>query len=55
MDVPEATAAPIPLMEPVIATVISTSMGRDQRMDAVYVSTVTASIEIMNLEAPQWW
>ena len=52
MDVPEASAAPILLMEPTIAMVISTSMGRDQRMDAVYVSTVTASMEIMNLEAP---
>ena len=41
-------------MEPTIATVISTSMGRDQRTGAVYVSTVPASMEIMNLEAPQW-
>ena len=35
MDVPEASAVPIPLMEPTIAMVISTSMGRDQRMGAV--------------------
>ena len=46
---------PILLMEPAIATVISTSMGRDQRTGAVYVSTMTAYMEIMNLEAPQWW
>ena len=39
-------------MEPTIAMVISTSMGRDQRMGAVYVSTVTALMEIMNSEAP---
>ena len=31
MDVPETSAGPIPLMEPTIAMVISTSMGRDQR------------------------
>ena len=39
-------------MEPMMAMVISTSMGRGQRMGAVYVSTVTASMKIMNLEAP---
>ena len=54
MDVPETSVALILLMEPAITMVISTSMGRDQRMGAVYVSTVTASMEIMNLEAPQW-
>ena len=54
MDVPETGAAPIPLMEPAIAMVISTSMGMDQRMGVVYVSTVTALMEIMNLEASQW-
>ena len=52
MDVPETGVAPIPLIEPMIAMVISSSMGRDQSMGAVYVSTVTALIEIMNLEAP---
>ena len=51
MDVPETSVAPIPLMEPMIATVISTSMGRDQRMGAVYVLTMTTSMEIMNVEA----
>ena len=52
MDVHEASKAPIPLTEPAIAMVVSTSMGRDQRMGAVHVSTVTASMEILNLEAP---
>ena len=52
MDIPETSAAPILLMEPKIAMVISTSMGRDQRMGTVYVLTVTALMKIMNLEAP---
>ena len=52
MDVPEAGVAPIPPIESMIATVISTSMGRDQRTGAVYVSTVTALMGVMNLEAP---
>ena len=52
MDVPEAGATPILPIEPMIATVISTSVGRDQRMGIVYVSTMTALMGIMNLEAP---
>ena len=52
MDVPETRAAPILLMEPAIAMVISTSMGRDQRMGTVYVLTMTTLMGIMNLEAP---
>ena len=55
MDVPEASMVPIPVMEPAIAMVISTSMGRDQGMYSVCLLTVTALIEIMNLEVPQWW
>ena len=55
MDVPEAGATPIPPIEPMITTVISTSMGRDQRMGTVYVLTMTASMGIMNMEPPQWW
>ena len=43
--------APIPPIEPMIATMISTSMGRDQRIGAVYVSTMTTLMGIMNLEA----
>ena len=53
MDAPEVSAGPSPLMEPTVAMVITTSMGKDQRMGAACVlSTVTASMEIMNLEAP---
>ena len=52
MDAPEVSVAPVLLMEPAVAMVISTSMGKDQRMGAACVSTVTASMEIMNLEAP---
>ena len=51
MDVLQTCVAHIPLIEPAIATVISTSMGRDQRMGTVYVLTVTALLGIMNLEA----
>ena len=54
VDVHEASASPIPLMEPMIAMVVSTSMGRDQRMGAVHVSSVTALMKILDLEAPQW-
>ena len=52
MDVPDAGAAPILPIEPTIATVISTSMERDQRMGTVYVSIITTSMGIINLEAP---
>ena len=52
MDVPETSAALIPLIEPEIAIVISTSMEWDQKMGTVYVLTMTTSIEIMNLEVP---
>ena len=52
MDAPEVSAAPIPPMEPTTATVISTSMGKDQTMGAACMSSVTTSMEIMNLEVP---
>ena len=55
MDVHEASKAPLPLTEPTIAMVVSNSVVRDQRMGAVQVLTVTALMEILNLEAPQWW
>ena len=51
MDVPEASVAPILPIEPMIATLISTSMGRGQRMGAVYVLTMTTLMGIMNLKA----
>ena len=50
MDALEVSVVPILLMEPTVAAVISTSMGKDQRMGAACVSIVTASMEIMNLE-----
>ena len=52
MDAHEVSAAPVPLMELTVATVISTSMGKDQRIDAACVSIVTALMEIMNLGDP---
>ena len=51
MGSPETSVAQIPLMEPTIMMVISTSMGQDQVTDEVYVSTMTASMGITNLGA----
>ena len=39
-------------VEPAVATVISTTMCQDQTMGAVYLSTITTSMGLMNLEAP---
>ena len=52
MDSPEASAPPVLQGEPTVARVVSTTMGQDQIMGTVYVSTITASIEVMKLEAP---
>ena len=52
MDVPETGVAPLQQKEPTITMVISTYMGWDKKMGTVYVSTMTASMEIMVLEAP---
>ena len=52
MDVPEAGVVLILPTEPAIATKISTSVGRDERMDTVYMSTMTTLMGIMNLEPP---
>ena len=35
-----------------VATVTSTTMCQDQIMGAIYLSTVTTSMGLMNLEAP---
>ena len=51
MDAPGVSADPVPPREPTVATVISTSMEKDQGMGAACVSTVTDSMEILNLEA----
>ena len=50
VDVPEAGVVPTPLIQPTITTVISMPVGRDERMGTVYMSTMNASMEIMNLE-----
>ena len=39
-------------MEPTLATVISTTMCQDQTVGTIYLSTVTTSMGLMNLEAP---
>ena len=39
-------------MDPAIATVVSTTLGRDQRMGIIHVSTVTTSMDILNLGGP---
>ena len=39
-------------MEPAVETVISTTMCHDQTTGAVYLSTVTTPMGLMNLEAP---
>ena len=52
MDSPETSVALVPLVEPAVATVVSTTVGQDQIKGSVYVSTITASIEFMKLEAP---
>ena len=51
MDSPETCAALVLLVEPVVDMVVSTTMGRDQIMGTIYVLTITASIEVMKLEA----
>ena len=38
--------------ESAVATVISTTMCQDQTMGAIYLSTVTTSMGLMNLEVP---
>ena len=52
MDSPETSVALVPLVEPAVAMVVSTTMGQDQIMGAIYVSTMTTSTEVMKLEAP---
>ena len=52
MDSHETSAAPVPQVEPAVAMVVFTTMGQDQIMGTVYVSTVTASIEVMKLGGP---
>ena len=51
MDAPGASNATMPLLEPRLRTVISTLVGRCPSMGTIFMSTFTASMEIMNLEA----
>ena len=46
MDGPDTSVAPVPLVEATVAMVVSTTMGQDQIMGIIYVSTVTTSIEV---------
>ena len=52
VDSPLTGASQELLAEPTVATVISTTMCQDQTTGAVYLSMVTTSMGLMNLEAP---
>ena len=52
IDHPQSGVAQELLVEPTVAMVISATMCKDQTMGAIYLSTVTASMGLMNLEAP---
>ena len=52
VDSPQTRASQELSVEPTVVTVISTTMCQDQTMSAIYLSTVTTSIGLMNLEAP---
>ena len=52
IDHPQSGVAEELLVEPAVATVISTTMCKDGTTGAIYMSTVTASMGLMNLEAP---
>ena len=51
-DSPQSGASHELSVEPTVATVISTTMCQDQNMGAIYLSTVTTSMGLMNLKAP---
>ena len=52
VDHPQSGVAQELLVDPAVATVISATMCQDWTMGAIYLSTVTASMGLMNLEAP---
>ena len=52
MNSPGASKAPISLLEPGLRMAISTSVGRCPSMGIIFMSTLTSSMEVMNLEAP---
>ena len=51
MDAPGASKAPISLLEPSLRMVMSTSVGRCPSTGTIFMSTLTTSMEVMNLEA----
>ena len=52
IDHPWSGVAQELLVEPAVAMVISTTMCKDWTMGTIYLSTVTASMGLMNFEAP---
>ena len=52
MDAPGVSKAPISLLEPSLRMVISTSVGSCHSTGTIFMSTLTTSVEVMNLEAP---
>ena len=52
MNTPGASRASVHLVEPSIKMVILTSVGRCPSTGTVFMSMLTALMEIMNLEAP---
>ena len=50
-----ASKASISLLEPRLRMVILTLVGRCLSMGSIFMSTLTALMEVMNLEAPQRW
>ena len=52
IDSPQTGAAQELLVEPTVAMVISITICQDQTMGAIYLSTVTTSMGLMNVEAP---
>ena len=51
VDGPQTRVSHELLVEPTVATVISTTMCQDQTMGIIYLSTVATSMGLMNLEA----
>ena len=52
IDSPQTRVAQELLVEPTVAMVISSTICQDQTTGTVYLSTVTTSMGLMNLEAP---
>ena len=52
VDCPPTKASQKLSVESTVTTVISTTICQDQTMGAIYLSMVTTSMGLMNLEAP---